>query len=142
MVDVNQDDDGYGVSVTLKAGTGYEAPWIVVRGKTPTDVLAQLADENFDQLVRTVVPQYAADFVLAFQQVKQQRGGQAQQGQSQAVQNVVNATGGTVTSKVRTCVHGELVRRTGSKNGKTWVGWFCPTPKDTPGQCDPVFENN
>lgn len=140
MVDVNQ-DDGYGVSVTLKAGTGYEAPWIVVRGKTPTDVLSQLADQNFDQLVREVVPQYGADFYLAWQKVKQARGGQAQQGQSQAVRNVVNATGGTVVDETRTCVHGDRVRRTGQSAKGAWVGWFCPTPKGTPGQCKPEFEN-
>lgn len=142
MVDVNQ-DDGYGVSVTLKAGSGYEAPWIVVRGKTPTDVLGQLADPNFEQLVQTIVPSYAKDLLTAWQQVRQGvAAGQSQQGQSQAVQNVANATGGTVIGETQTCVHGERVRRTGSKNGKTWVGWFCPTPKDTPGQCKPKFEND
>lgn len=34
--------DGYPLSVTLKAGTGYDSPWIVVYGTTPDEVQAKL----------------------------------------------------------------------------------------------------
>lgn len=37
------------------------------------------------------------------------------------------------------CQHGPMTHRSGSKNGRDWSGYFCPTPKGTPGQCDPVF---
>lgn len=38
------------------------------------------------------------------------------------------------------CRHGKLVYRE-SKPGapKTWKGWFCPSPKGTPDQCEPKF---
>ena len=38
------------------------------------------------------------------------------------------------------CRHGVLVWRE-SKPGapKAWKGWFCPSPKGTPDQCDPKF---
>lgn len=34
--------DGYPLSVTLKAGTGFDSPWIVVYGTTPDEVQAKL----------------------------------------------------------------------------------------------------
>ena len=34
------------------------------------------------------------------------------------------------------CVHGQMVYKSGVKNGKTWQGWMCPAPKG-PGQCEP-----
>lgn len=40
---------------------------------------------------------------------------------------------------VRVCVHGERVQRTGNGAKGPWVGWFCPTPKGTPGQCAPQW---
>lgn len=40
------------------------------------------------------------------------------------------------------CQHGPMVARSGSKNGKDWSGWFCPTPKGTPNQCQPQFGKN
>lgn len=47
---------------------------------------------------------------------------------------VVGSTGGN------TCKHGDLVWRE-SKPGapKAWKGWFCPSAKGTPDQCEPKF---
>ena len=40
------------------------------------------------------------------------------------------------------CEHGAMVRRTGTHAVKgPWVGYFCPTPKDTPGQCKARFKS-
>lgn len=39
----------------------------------------------------------------------------------------------------RTCTHGVMVKRTGMGAKGEWRAWFCPTPKDTPGQCKPAF---
>lgn len=55
-----------------------------------------------------------------------------------------NATGnlqsqGMVDSGPR-CAHGPRVRRDGVNAKGKWVGWFCPTPKGTPGQCKAEFE--
>jgi hypothetical protein len=38
------------------------------------------------------------------------------------------------------CDHGARVRREGQGQRGPWVGWFCPTPKGTVGQCKPEFE--
>jgi len=48
--------------------------------------------------------------------------------------SVVGSTGGN------TCKHGDLVwRESKSDAPKPWKGWFCPSPKGTPDQCEPKF---
>lgn len=37
------------------------------------------------------------------------------------------------------CQHGAMVYREGNGAKGPWKGWFCPTPKNTPGQCSPQF---
>ena len=37
------------------------------------------------------------------------------------------------------CVHGPMTPQSGTKNGRAWSAHFCPTPKGTQGQCDPVW---
>lgn len=37
------------------------------------------------------------------------------------------------------CQHGPRTPRSGIKDNGPWKSWFCPTPKGTPGQCDPIF---
>ena len=70
-------------------------------------------------------------------------------GMSNAVSTVQAVLGGTpVVQSSPTpanipdghCKHGELIWRE-SKPGapKPWKGWFCPSPKGTPDQCDPKF---
>ena len=39
----------------------------------------------------------------------------------------------------KTCLHGAMVKKTGTSAKGEWRGFFCPTPKDTEGQCKPVF---
>lgn len=43
------------------------------------------------------------------------------------------------TAGGKTCVHGAMVKRTGSGAKGEWRGFFCPTPKGTEGQCSPAF---
>ena len=38
-----------------------------------------------------------------------------------------------------TCVHGPRTYRTGTSTRGPWAAWFCPTPKGTPGQCEPAW---
>lgn len=37
------------------------------------------------------------------------------------------------------CAHGVMVKRTGSGAKGEWRAFFCPTPKDTPDQCQAQF---
>ena len=82
---------------------------------------------------------------------------------SSAVDLVASALGGTVISETpvpafapvppppvastasqvgaRMCTHGAMVGRKGNGAKGEWKGLFCPTPKGTVGQCDPVWLN-
>ena len=46
-----------------------------------------------------------------------------------------------VATGAKTCPHGPMVARQGSGAKGPWKGWMCPTPKGTPGQCEPVWLN-
>lgn len=37
------------------------------------------------------------------------------------------------------CQHGARVARTGNSAKGPWRAWMCPTPKGTPGQCEPQW---
>lgn len=39
----------------------------------------------------------------------------------------------------KTCAHGEMTYREGQSARGPWKGYFCPTPKGTPGQCKAEF---
>jgi hypothetical protein len=44
-----------------------------------------------------------------------------------------------VDSSDKSCSHGVMIKRTGNGAKGEWRAFFCPTPKDTPGQCTPIF---
>lgn len=37
------------------------------------------------------------------------------------------------------CDHGARIKRTGTNARGAWTGWFCPLPRDSPGQCKPQY---
>jgi hypothetical protein len=39
----------------------------------------------------------------------------------------------------KACKHGEMTFRTGQSAKGPWKGYFCPSPKGTPDQCEPQF---
>lgn len=45
-----------------------------------------------------------------------------------------------VAAAGRSCAHGARTNRTGTGQRGPWSGWFCPTPKGTPGQCPPEWD--
>ena len=55
-------------------------------------------------------------------------------------------TWGTPTTTSQTisrpsCQHGQRIGREGNGAKGPWRAYFCPTPRDTPGQCDPIWIN-
>lgn len=52
----------------------------------------------------------------------------------------VAQSGGSVAGTAqRQCVHGTMTKREGSGQWGPYKAFYCPTPKDTPGQCKPVY---
>lgn len=39
----------------------------------------------------------------------------------------------------KTCKHGNMSFKSGTGAKGPWKGWFCPSPKGTPDQCQPIF---
>lgn len=54
-----------------------------------------------------------------------------------------NAPATPVAGGPPTCAHGPRTYRAAKPgSGKTWQAFFCPTPQNTPGQCDPIFKGD
>ncbi|SKM98755.1 Uncharacterised protein [Mycobacteroides abscessus subsp. massiliense] len=123
--------DGEGkIVLTYKEGAGFDASWTVVHANSVEDAKAILKDPEFKELL-DLSKKAAAYF----------RGGStpAAAPPAQARSNAPAAAQSAPGGDTRQCKHGEMQYKTGSKNGRTWKGFFCPSPKDTPDQCSPEF---
>lgn len=130
------------VTVTLKAGQGFEAPWIVIHADNADDALEQINSGSFATLAERTVA--AADFFRAAHNVKtglgkesvqQQPAQQAGPAWSQQGSQQAPAQGGA-----KQCIHGDMVFRSGTSGKGPWKGYFCPLPKERKQeQCQPEF---
>lgn len=121
--------DGEGkIVMTYKEGAGFDSSWTVVHASSVEDAKAILKDPEFKELLD--LSKKAASYF---------RGGStpsAQAAPAQARSNAPAAAQSAPDGDSRQCKHGEMVYRTGSKNGRTWKAFMCPSPKGTPDQCD------
>lgn len=121
--------DGEGkIVLTYKEGAGFDSSWTVVHANSVEDAKAILKDPEFKELL-DLSKKAAAYF----------RGGStpsAPAAPAQARSNAPAAAQSAPDGDSRQCKHGEMVYRTGSKNGRTWKAFMCPSPKGTPDQCD------
>lgn len=129
--------DPDGITLTFKGGSGFDAPWIVIHASDLDGAEDYFTDENKARLASLMKNVQSAGeyFVSQAPAGKSQGGGgQAQGGgQRQPQQQAPNG-------ETKYCKHGEMQFKTGvSKAGKAWKGFFCPTPKGTPDQCDAQF---
>ncbi|SLD34824.1 hypothetical protein [Mycobacteroides abscessus] len=124
--------DGEGkIVMTYKEGAGFDSSWTVVHANSVEDAKAILKDPEFKELL-DLSKKAAAYF----------RGGSTPSAPAAPAQPRSNAPAAAQSAPggdTRQCKHGEMQYKTGSKNGRTWKGFFCPTPKDTPDQCSPEF---
>jgi len=137
-------------TVTLKAGLHYDAPWVVVRGETTEQLL-----ELLDALGKTGVVAKTVETATELQGVyAAAKGLPATPVAVEVAPTAVVAFPTTsvqypnvlqvqaAAQNVHLCPHGTMVPRSGTKNGRYWSGWFCPTPQGTPDQCSPSFDKN
>ena len=156
-------DDTAAYTVTMKAGTGYDAPWVVVRADNALElharldavrpgfpVISEVAAElaaiytAAKDLGATEVPNppvaAPATVITAAPQQAWAAPAPAQAQQSWVVPpQTPSTTAPAPVAGGKTCIHGAMSFKSGAKNGKPWSGFFCPTPKGTQGQCDPVW---
>lgn len=145
---------------TIKGGKGYEVPWLVVRGATAEE----LAD-NVSALAETDLYGLVADAAALFQgavtvtttpagsdaptpaagPTTPARQDQPQtSGSSYARRKASAGTGGRGGQKDNEVVSGVVPEpcKHGArsyKEGGSWKAWFCPSPKGTPDQCEPLW---
>jgi hypothetical protein len=128
----------------------------VVNVKTSVGTIITVRGDSAEELATNIgglISQGLNDHVGALEELFL---GAKAQVQSSAVDAVVASLGATVVDEKpfapktppsggapqaggKNCVHGTMVKRTGSGAKGEWRGFFCPTPKGTDGQCSPVF---
>ena len=55
------------------------------------------------------------------------------------IANMQAQLGAVEISADKQCKHGNMSFKSGTGAKGPWKGWFCPSPKGTPDQCQPVF---
>lgn len=133
------------ITVTLKAGAGYEAPWIVVRADDPEQAVKRL-----EALGQSALLAKTAEVAVELHGVYNAASGLG--GKVERVEGTrEKASWGHSGSRQQTqdaptedkapapqCQHGQRVYRSGTKNGKKWEAWFCPLPRNQ-GACAPEW---
>ena len=126
------------VVLTFKGGTGFDAPWIVIHAADLQDASDQVNGSNGALLADLMGRVQKAGVHFAGLAAPKAAGASAPSGGGQrAPQGAQSAPGG----EEKFCSHGAMQFRSGvsKSNGKAWKGFFCPTPKGTPNQCDAQF---
>lgn len=127
------------VSATLKGGSGFDAPWTVIRGASLEQVRDALQDEVLKEILE--LTQGAAKFYG--DQYKGSApasggGGQRSGGGRQAPQGATEAPNG----QTENCDHGPMKYMSGvsKKSGKPYKMFVCQSG-DRNNECKPVFVN-
>lgn len=130
---VTSSGEGKKITATLKAGAGFDSPWLVLHGDDPADLLATMSDPNFPKLL-TWTTMSAQKFGEGWKPTTNvsdlAKPAATPQGKPEAATN---------TGNTPYCKHGAMTPRSGFKNGRAWSGHFCPTPQGTADQCSPKF---
>ena len=137
-VDVVTEDNGLEVSVTLKGGRDFDAPWVVVRAQSVGAALDAL-DEDMQQLLKV-----AAKYGKAFAELggSKPAGGAAKSGAASSNSRPAPGPKDHPDGKKEFCQHGEMqyksgVTKTGKNQGKTWHAFDCAD-----GVCDRKWDND
>lgn len=137
--EVFEAEDG-SVTVTLKGASGYEAPWLVVKGRTAADVLKQFEGDTVAKLMKEV-SQANASFGRVWLAARNapvpQPGQYGKPAEASTPSNSEELPfANSSPEKGRVCTHGPRSRVEAA--GK--VGWICSVPKGEPGRCETIFE--
>lgn len=129
------------LKATLKAGGGYEAPWITVTATDPgqlTTRVRALANGGAIEAVAEVAELFRAAHIVA-----------AGVPASQVTPTTPAPAAATTTqeapppqSQVKTCAHGVRVFKSGGGGNtgkKPWQAWMCALPRGSAGTCDPEW---
>jgi len=146
------------VTITLKAGDKFDAPWIVVSGDTPAEALDNLrllgelgASAEVANAARGLQSVYAIGQAMGPVQTVPQENPAAAGGQvvqfptptapPQAPPQAAPAAPAQQAPPANAmfCPHGQRTFRSGQKNGRKWTAYFCPLPQGHPDQCQAIW---
>jgi hypothetical protein len=132
------------LTVTLKAGTGFDSPWLVFHANSVDEAVDTLQHEKLDELM-DLTARKGKELAKAFggsQGFSKPAAASSGGGWSKPAQQ---AAAGSVEwdaeEEEYTCAHGGAVQRKGESAKGPWTGYFCPQPKGSPDQCSPKFLN-
>lgn len=138
------------IVATLKAGNGYEAPWVTIGADSPEE-LVSLVDRAGQAGVGASVAN-AAKGLQATYAVADALGPVTQVSSEPAVPAPVPTAPAPVPQAAPAgpapsappadamwCPHGQRVKRSGTTNGRNWTGFYCPLPKGDQNQCPVVW---
>jgi len=136
------ESSGAAFTVTLKLGGGFDAPWIVVRGDDPQQLIQRLQGLHDYSVAAKVanVAREAQALYTGSSRFDVQPVDEPQHPASRypAPQQQTRPAQGSWPPGIEPyrCKHGEMIYREGQKNdGSVWRGAFCPAPKNDPDQC-------
>jgi hypothetical protein len=127
------------LTVTLKAGTGYDAPWLVFHANSVDEALESLQHEKLDELM-DLTARKGKELAKAF-------GGSTGFSKPAASASTGFKKPATkkpaydVDSDTHECEHGERDWVTGRSGKGPWQAWMCPADKNDPSKCDPLWAN-
>lgn len=119
-------------TVSFKAGPQFKEALLVARGNTVPefeDNIKALHETTLALIAETQSLFLAAAAVMA--PVVED---------SRPAPEFAQGGGDATVTELRTCAHGKRTKRTGTSSRGAWVGWFCPLPKGSAGQCKAEFE--
>lgn len=131
-------DESLPFKATLKAGAGYEAPWVTVDAATGAELVARLDELTQDVLAKVTD---TASLFRAAHAVSAGFGEQATTGAAAKPAAQPAAEQKSNVTALKTCEHGVRVKRSGTSKRGDWTGYFCPLEKGNPNQCDPIWED-
>lgn len=130
---------------TIKQGTGYDAPWIVVSGDTVEEanaLLVSLSTTNAYHEVSQAAALFQGSGTAAVLTVPQPVPTAPAPVYPTAAPAVPAPPVPQASANPQQfCPHGQRTRKTGTSSRGPWTAFFCPLPKGHPDQCDAVFVN-
>lgn len=132
------------LTITLKAGTGYDAPWLVYHAASVEEGIDFLSHERYDELA-DLTARKGKELAKAFGGSTgfSKPAGSISTGFSKPASSSepAGAVEWDPEAEEYACAHGGATQRKGESAKGPWTGYFCPEPKGSPNQCAPKFLN-
>lgn len=126
------------VVVTLKAGTSFSDPWIVLHAKNVQAALDHMGDHKLKELM-DLVKRAGKHFVGEKDLEPAKRTGLSAPEPAKTVQRPVASAAPAPSGEGRYCIHGKMVYKTSKDDApRKWAAFMCPAPQGSD-RCEPQW---